>query len=98
MATYRELLKQTKASIREVDTAGAEARLGQAVFVDVREPDEYSQGTIPGSVHIPRGNLESNIEGRVTDHDAEVVVYCAGGMRSAFAAKTLEDLGYSNVV
>ena len=98
MATYRELLKQTKASIREVDTAGAEARLGQAVFLDVREPDEYSQGTIPGSVHIPRGNLESNIEGRVADHDAEVVVYCAGGMRSAFAAKTLEDLGYSNVV
>jgi len=98
MATYRELLKQTKASIREVDTAGAEGRLGQAVFLDVREPDEYSQGTIPGSVHIPRGNLESNIEGRVADHDAEVVVYCAGGMRSAFAAKTLEDLGYSNVV
>jgi len=98
MATYRELLKQTKASIREVDTAGAERRLGQAVFLDVREPDEYSQGTIPGSVHIPRGNLESNIEGRVADHDAEVVVYCAGGMRSAFAAKTLEDLGYSNVV
>ena len=98
MATYRELLKQTKASIREVDTAGAEGRLGQAVFLDVREPDEYSQGTIPGSVHIPRGNLESNIEGRVADHDAEVVVYCAGGMRSAFAAKTLEELGYSNVV
>jgi len=98
MATYRELLKQTKASIREVDTAGAEARLGQAVFLDVREPDEYSQGTIPGSVHIPRGNLESNIEGRVTDRDREVVVYCAGGMRSAFAAKTLEELGYTNVV
>ena len=98
MATDRELLKQTKASIREVDTAGAERRLGQAVFLDVREPDEYSQGTIPGSVHIPRGNLESNIEGRITDHDVEVVVYCAGGMRSAFAAKTLEDLGYSNVV
>jgi molybdopterin/thiamine biosynthesis adenylyltransferase/rhodanese-related sulfurtransferase len=98
MATYRELLKQTKASIREVDAGGAEARLGEAVFLDVREPDEYSQGTIPGSVHIPRGNLESNIEGRVTDHDTEIVVYCAGGMRSAFAAKTLEEMGYSNVV
>ena len=90
MATFRELLNQTKAAITEVDTAGAEARLGTATFLDVREPDEYSQGTIPGAVHIPRGNLETNVEGRITDHDAEVVIYCAGGARSAFAAKTLE--------
>jgi molybdopterin/thiamine biosynthesis adenylyltransferase/rhodanese-related sulfurtransferase len=98
MATFRELLNQTKAAIREVDTVGAETRLGEATFLDVREPDEYSQGTIPGAVHIPRGQLETNIEGRITDRDAEVVVYCAGGTRSAFAAKTLEDLGYTNVV
>jgi molybdopterin/thiamine biosynthesis adenylyltransferase/rhodanese-related sulfurtransferase len=98
MATFRELLNQTKKAIREVDTAGAEARLGEAVFLDVREPDEYSQGTIPGSVHIPRGNLESNVEGRVPDHNAEVVIYCAGGVRSAFAAKTLQELGYTDVV
>jgi rhodanese-related sulfurtransferase len=53
MATFRELLAQTKAAISEVDTAGAEGRLSQATFLDVREPDEYSQGTIPGAVHIP---------------------------------------------
>ncbi len=87
MATFRELLNRTKAAITEVDTAGAEGRLGEAVFLDVREPDEYSQGTIPGSIHIPRGQLETNVEGRITDHDAEVVVYCAGGTRSAFAAQ-----------
>jgi len=98
MATFRDLLSQAKASITEVDTAAAEGRLGTATFLDVREPDEYSQGTIPGSIHIPRGQLETNVEGRVLDHDAEVVVFCAGGTRSAFAAKTLAELGYTNVV
>ena len=92
MATFRDLLNQTKAEIREVDTAEAEELAGQpgAVVLDVREPDEYEQGAIPGSLHIPRGHLESNIEGRVPDHDTPLVVYCAGGIRSAFAAKTLE--------
>ncbi len=98
MATFRDLLAQTKASITEVDTAGAEHRLHEARFLDVREPDEYTQGTIPGSIHIPRGQLETNVEGRIPDRDAEVIVYCAGGTRSAFAAKTLGELGYTNVV
>ncbi len=100
MATFRDLLKQTKAEIREVDTATTE-ELRQApgtVVLDVREPDEFEQGAIPGSVHIPRGNLESNIEGRVPDHDTPLLVVCAGGVRSAFAAKTLSELGYSDVV
>src|SRR5437763_13897579 len=101
MASFRELLKETKSQIREVDTAGAEeaiaARPG-TVVLDVREPDEYEQGALPGAVHIPRGHLESQVENRVPDHDAPVVVYCAGGTRSAFAADTLGQLGYSNVV
>ncbi|HUV09400.1 MAG TPA: molybdopterin-synthase adenylyltransferase MoeB, partial [Acidimicrobiia bacterium] len=79
------------------DPAGAEARLGEAPILDVREQDEFEQGPIPGAVLIPRGHLESQIENRVTDHDAELVVYCAGGVRSAFAAETLQDLGYTNV-
>jgi molybdopterin/thiamine biosynthesis adenylyltransferase/rhodanese-related sulfurtransferase len=98
MATFRELLNQAKSQITEVDTAAAERRLEAATFLDVREPDEYTQGTIPGSVHIPRGQLETNIDGRIPDRDAEIVVYCAGGTRSAFAAKTLQELGYTNVV
>ena len=98
MATFRELLSAAKDAITEVDTSGAEARLATATFLDVREPDEYTQGTIPGSVHIPRGQLETNVEGRVPDRAAELVVYCAGGTRSAFAAKTLGELGYTNVV
>ena len=98
MPNFRDLLSQAKANITEVDSDTAEGRLGQAVFLDVREPDEYDQGAIPGAVHIPRGHLESNVEGRIADHDAELVVYCAGGTRSAFAAQTLGQLGYTNVV
>ncbi|MCI0487925.1 MAG: hypothetical protein L0229_15140, partial [Blastocatellia bacterium] len=69
-----------------------------ATFLDVREADEFEQGTIPGSVFIPRGNLEGSVEGKLPDKSAPVVVYCAGGTRSAFAAKTLAELGYSDVV
>jgi molybdopterin/thiamine biosynthesis adenylyltransferase/rhodanese-related sulfurtransferase len=100
MASFRELLKQTKAQIREVDTAEADQLRAQpgAVVLDVREPDEYEQGAIPGALHIPRGNLESNVESRVPDHDTPLIVHCAGGTRSAFAAKTLEEMGYTDVV
>src|SRR4051794_9354743 len=100
MASYREILQQTKQQIREVDTATADELRAQpgAVVLDVREPDEYEQGAIPGSLHIPRGNLESNIEPRVTDRDTKLLVLCAGGNRSAFAAKTLEEMGYTDVV
>ena len=59
------------------------------MFLDVREPDEYDQGAIPGAVHLPRGNLEFQVEGRLPDKNAPVVVYCAGGVRSAFAAQTM---------
>jgi molybdopterin/thiamine biosynthesis adenylyltransferase/rhodanese-related sulfurtransferase len=99
MATFRELLAQAKAAITEVTTAEAEESLTRpgTVVLDVREPDEYEQGALPGAVHIPRGHLESQIEGKVIDHDAPIVVYCAGGTRSAFAARTLNELGYSDV-
>jgi molybdopterin/thiamine biosynthesis adenylyltransferase/rhodanese-related sulfurtransferase len=100
MASFRDLLKATKAEIREVDTAAADELRKQpgAVVLDVREPDEYAQGAIPGAVHIPRGTLESSIEMRIPDHDTKLVVHCAGGVRSAFAAKTLTELGYTDVV
>src|SRR3954470_8625656 len=100
MATFRDLLSQTKAKIREVDTAAAEEAIAVpgTVILDVREPDEYEQGALPGAVHIPRGHLESQVENKLVDHDVPVVVYCAGGTRSAFAADTLTQLGYSDVV
>ncbi|MEY4401544.1 MAG: putative molybdopterin synthase sulfurylase MoeB [Actinomycetota bacterium] len=99
MATFRDLLSAAKAQITEVDTAGAEQRITDgAVVLDVREPDEYDQGALNGAVHIPRGHLEAQVETRIVDKQSPVVVYCAGGVRSAFAAKTLAELGYSNVV
>ena len=99
MATFRDLLTAAKAQIIEVDTAAAADLIaGGAVVVDVREPDEYDQGALPDAIHIPRGHLEAQVEGKVLDKHAQVVVYCAGGVRSAFAAKTLAELGYTDVV
>lgn len=101
MPTFRDLLAAAKAEIREVDTAEVQTRLDAAtppLLLDVREPDEFEQGTIPSAIHIPRGHLEAQIESRIVDKTAPVVVYCAGGVRSAFAARTLQELGYSDVV
>ena len=99
MASFRDLLKHTKAQITEVDTGrGSQLVQEGAVLLDVREPDEYSQGAVPDSIHISRGQLESSIENRIPDKVTSLVVMCAGGARSAFAAKTLTELGYANVV
>ena len=99
MASFQELLATTKKQIREVDTAEA-AQLVQnpGATLDVREPEEFEQGALVGATHIPRGHLESQIENRIPDRDTQIVTYCAAGTRSAFAAKTLNDLGYTNVV
>ena len=98
MPTPRELLNAAKQAIREVEPSDVAARLDYYRILDVREPDEHEQGAVPGAVHIPRGNLEFSVESRLTDKHAPIAVYCAGGVRSAFAAKTLQDLGYTDVV
>src|SRR5919204_1287790 len=100
MTTYRELLQQVTAQVEQVDATEANALRGEidsAAFVDVREQEEWEQGHITGALHIPRGNLESRIERALPDKDRPVMVYCASGNRSLFAAKTLEELGYSDV-
>ncbi len=100
MATFRDLLAAAKSEITEVSPADAETRIGAGavVVLDVREPDEYEQGALPDALHIPRGHLEGQVEGKILDKSIPVVVYCAGGVRSAFAAKTLQELGYTDVV
>jgi len=98
LPTPRELLNAAKQAIREVEPSDVAARLDYYRILDVREPDEHEQGAVPGAVHIPRGNLEFSVESRLTDKHAPIAVYCAGGVRSAFAAKTLQDLGYTDVV
>ncbi|MGH9223705.1 MAG: molybdopterin-synthase adenylyltransferase MoeB [Acidimicrobiales bacterium] len=101
MPNFRDLLTRTKAQIREVDTEGAAAMLAadpKAVALDVREPSEYEQGALAGAVHLPRSHFESQVENRVTGAGTPVVVYCASGTRSAFVAKTMAELGFTNVV
>jgi molybdopterin/thiamine biosynthesis adenylyltransferase/rhodanese-related sulfurtransferase len=98
MVSYRELLEQKRRDVPEVDAREAlRLREHGATFVDVREQDEVDQGAIPGAVHIPRGFLEMRIEETVRDPESPVVVFCAGGTRSLFAAETLRQLGYDHV-
>jgi molybdopterin/thiamine biosynthesis adenylyltransferase/rhodanese-related sulfurtransferase len=94
-----EYIRQIKSQIDEVDPAEVQDNLDNGVaIVDVRESEELSQGHLPGARHVPRGYLESRIEGAAPDRSQRVVVYCASGQRSALAAKTLrDDLGYENV-
>ena len=101
MATYRELLEQVRAEIDEIGVVEA-AELHESgdppVFLDVREQNEWDDGHIPGAIHAPRNNLESRIEEKVPDKSQPIVVYCGSGPRSAFATRTLEELGYESVV
>jgi sulfur-carrier protein adenylyltransferase/sulfurtransferase len=100
MPSYRELLNEVKREIDEVDARAAHELLAgpdAPAVVDVRERNEWEEGHIPGAVHIPRGSLESRIEHAVPDRELPLILYCSAGNRSAFAAKTLEELGYENV-
>jgi len=107
--SFANHLKDVKSQIRETDVETlrkiVEAQKGQAgdgngagpILVDVREKDEWVEGSIPGARWIPRGFLELRIEDQVPQKSAEIVLYCAGGTRSALAARALGELGYTNV-
>src|ERR671919_3180911 len=95
-----EFIRQIKSQVDEVDPAEVSEHLGNGiVLVDVRETGEWDAGHIPGAKHVPRGYLESRIEGAIgADRSQRVILYCASGQRSALAAHTLRDqLGYENV-
>jgi molybdopterin/thiamine biosynthesis adenylyltransferase/rhodanese-related sulfurtransferase len=100
MANFRDLLSKTKAEVGESDPGEVAERLAQGdriLLLDVREQDEVEQGVIPGARHLSRAHFESRAEDVLPSKDDEVVVYCASGVRSVFAARTLEELGYQNV-
>jgi molybdopterin/thiamine biosynthesis adenylyltransferase/rhodanese-related sulfurtransferase len=94
-----ELLRQVKSQIREVDPSEVKELLDEGVtIVDVRETEEFASSHLPGAKHVPRSYLESRIEGVAGDRTAPIVLYCASGNRSAYAARTLQqDLGYEQV-
>jgi sulfur-carrier protein adenylyltransferase/sulfurtransferase len=99
MPTYRELLQQVRSEIDEIDARQARELIedGNPLLIDVREQSEWDEGHIPGAVHVPRGHLESRIEREAPDPARPIVLYCSAGNRSAFAAKTLGELGYEDV-
>lgn len=97
--TGTDLVNEAKERIRELtprEVLEMQQRNETVVYLDVREPNEWNLGRLPNAMHIPRGNLESNIEARV-GRDETVVIYCARGNRSALAAVTLQEMGYENV-
>jgi rhodanese-related sulfurtransferase len=101
MSSYREFLHEARGQIDEIDAERARElhdHAEGAVFLDVREREEWDEGHIPAAIHIPRGWLESRIEQAVPDRSRAIVAYCASGNRSIFAARTLDELGYENVV
>ena len=94
-----DLINEAKTRIREVTPKDVQGMLGEkrdVVLLDVREPNEWNLGHLPGAMHIPRGTLEGKVEQQLP-RDREIVVYCAGGSRSALAADTLRQMGYENV-
>ena len=97
---FLKLVNAAKARVREIDVAeywrmlSAEAHL----LIDVREDNEFAAGHAKGALHIGKGIIERDIEAKVPDHDATLVLYCGGGYRSALAADALQQMGYSNVI
>src|SRR5687767_8248168 len=100
MPNFRELLAQAKAAISETTAEDLQARMeaGERIqTLDVREQDETQNGVLPGAKILSRAHFESRVEDVVPDKHSEVIVYCASGVRSAFAAQTMQELGYTNV-
>ena len=98
MADFRTLLNDIRAAVPEVDAAAAKALQDQGVrFIDVRESTETADGHVPGALLIPRGFLELRIEDQIPNRDEPILIYCAAGTRSLLAARSLRELGYTNV-
>jgi molybdopterin/thiamine biosynthesis adenylyltransferase/rhodanese-related sulfurtransferase len=98
--TYTDLIANVRQRTRQVSLDELKRRIDaheKVTLVDVREKEEWRAGTIPGALSLPRGFLEIQAEQRLPDREAAIVVFCAGGTRSALAAMTLQDLGYAHV-
>jgi len=96
--SYADLLREARAQVPEVSPGQVDALpSGAAVLIDVREASEWEQGHLPGARHISKSYIEGQIEGAVPDRDTPVILYCAAGVRSLFAAQTLTEMGYTDV-
>jgi rhodanese-related sulfurtransferase len=98
---FLEIVNDAKRRVKETDVATVRARQKQGetfYLVDVREDNEWDKGHLPGAVHLGKGVIERDVEGVIPDVNAEIILYCGGGFRSALAAENLARMGYTNVV
>lgn len=99
-AQFLKLVKDAKTRVKETNVADVKKRMDageQFIVVDVREDSEWANGHLPGAVHLGKGIIERDIEQRVPDTSAKVILYCGGGFRSALAGDNLQKMGYTNV-
>jgi rhodanese-related sulfurtransferase len=99
-AKFLALVNEAKKHVKETNVADVKSRLDggeKFTLVDVREESEWARGHLPGAIHLGKGVIERDIEQRVPDASAKVILYCGGGFRSALAADNLQKMGYSNV-
>ncbi|HVO57466.1 MAG TPA: rhodanese-like domain-containing protein [Dongiaceae bacterium] len=97
---FLKLVNEAKARVKETNVADVKRRMdaGESfLLVDVREDHEWAKGHLPGAVHMGRGIIERDIESKVPDTAAKIILYCGGGFRSALSADNLQKMGYSNV-
>ena len=99
-AQFMKLVTAAKTKIKETNVADVKRRIDggeNLTLIDVREDNEWAQGHLPGALHLGKGIIERDIEQRVPQTDAKLVLYCGGGFRSALVAENLQKMGYTNV-
>jgi len=98
---FLKLVNEAKAHVRETNVQEVKTRMDKGerlLLVDVREESEVARGRIPGAVHLGKGVIERDIEKTIPDTNAEIILYCGGGFRSALVAESLKKMGYTNAV
>jgi rhodanese-related sulfurtransferase len=100
-ARFLKLVEDAKQRVRETNVDDVKARLDRHdkfILIDVREDNEYDADHIPGAVHLGKGIIERDIEGKYPDIHTPMILYCGGGFRSALAADNLQKMGYTDVI
>jgi rhodanese-related sulfurtransferase len=98
---FLQIVQDARGRIRETNVDEVKARLDRGErfhLVDVREESEYAKDHLPGAIHLGKGVLERDVEQRIPDTSAEIILYCGGGFRSALAADNLQKMGYTHVL
>jgi rhodanese-related sulfurtransferase len=98
---FLNIVNDAKTRVRETDVDAIKKKIDAGkkfTLIDVREESEFAKDHLPGAIHLGKGIIERDIEARVPDLDAEIVLYCGGGFRSALAADNLQKMGYKNVI